>query len=250
MLEAKLDYAFRSVCRSLFRREVGGLSEFRDYLKSAAEPVHVRKSSVSGKDVHFSFGEYPEKGKHISYDEIKELPKYELDVNSIKDVDSLLAATSENFYYCGDKNLGKSVEVEKSDGCMDTGFVLESNEIYDSQYIAYSSQLSDSKYVFGSTYAYTMNTIIGAVHGYQSTRVFQTGFSSVSSDVYASWYVINCNECMFSFNQRNKRHVVGNLELEREKYLALKEKLLGEMAEWLEKRKSFPSMFEVAEGKP
>jgi hypothetical protein len=248
MLEQKLDSAFRSTCRTLFKQELGSLEEFKGYLTTMYEPLSKRKSSVSKSEVCLSHLEYPKEGKFIKHEEIKEIPEYKLNVNEIKDIDSLVGAVKENFHYCGDKNLGKSVEVEESDACMDAGFVLDSHEIYDSQRVAYSSYLEGSKYIFGCTFALNITTMITAMHSYSSSRVFQTGFSSRSSDIYLSWYMIDCKECILSFNQRSKNYLVGNLELPKEEYFSLKEKLVGEIADVLKRKKTFPSLFEMAGG--
>ncbi|MCK4319871.1 hypothetical protein KAW38_04855 [Candidatus Micrarchaeota archaeon] len=248
MFNQKLDSAFRSTCRTLFKQELGSLEEFKTYLTSTAEPITKRTSSISGKDIYLYYSEYPKEGRFISYAELERLKKPTLDINAIKDIDSLLDCIKDTFFYCGDKNLGRCIEVNASDGSMDAGFVFESNAIYDSQYAAYSNILLSSKFIFGSTYSAFTNSIIRGYHNYRSTRLFQTGYSNSSSDLYFSWHMGNCRECLFSFNQKNKQHMIGNIELQREKYLSLKEKLLEEVAEIMQKKKSFPTIFKIAKG--
>jgi hypothetical protein len=57
-------------------------------------------------------------------------------------------------------------------------------------------------------------------------------------------YCLGCSDCMFCFNQRNRRHCIGNAELARDRYAALKKKLVDESREYIEKHKSFHSIFD------
>lgn len=247
-LLAKLDPMFRTTCRTVLKAEVGGLAELKGFLTSTAEPLTKRKSSVSGEDVHLYYREYPGRGRFVSDAELGKLKAPELDINKMKDIDSLVVEVKDNFYYCGDKHLGKSIEVLDSDGVMDSGFVLESNAVYNSQYSAYSNILLSSKFIFGCTYAAFCNSMINGYHNYRSGRFFQSGYSHFSSDLYFCWHMDTCEDCMFSMGQRNARCMIGNVEFAREKYLALKEKLLGEIAEKIREQKAFPSIFEMAGG--
>ena len=70
----------------------------------------------------------------------------------------------------------------------------------------------------------------------------------MSSDCYYSANCENCSDCMFSFNLRNKRHTVGNVQLPREKYLGLKKKLVGEILGELLPRKRVISIAEILGG--
>lgn len=243
-----LDSAFRSTCRTLFTQELGGLEEYAGYLSTASEPVTERKSSLSGENVYLYYCQYPEAGNFASYGELNELPRPKADINAIKDMDSLLEAVREGFFYCGNKTLGKCTGVEASDACMDAFYVRESNAVYDSGYVANSSYLHGSKFIFGSTLAVFVNSAINAYYGYRSSRLFESGMINFSSDVYFCWYAMNCTDCMFSFNQWSKKNMIGNVELPREKYQGLKKKLLGEVAETLRRKKSFPSIFEIVKG--
>lgn len=248
LLLQKLDAAFRSTCRSTIGHELGGLGELKGFLTSTAEPITRRKSLLSGEDTYLYYNQYPQKGKFISYSELGKCPAPKLSINEIKDIDSLLTAARDNFFYCGDKHLGKSLEVIASDGTMDAGFVLGSNAAYNSQHAAYSNILLNSKFIFGCIYAAFCNFMVKSYHNYKSSRFFQSGYSHFSSDLHFCWYMNGCEDCMFSMNQLNGRNMVGNMELPREKYLSLKSKLLGEISEEIRRGKTFPTIFELSCG--
>lgn len=248
MLKQKLDTAFRSMCRSILGQELGSLDEFEDYLRLTAEGVTRRVSSVSGKDVYLYYPAYPEKGNFVSDEEREKLPPAKLDINAIKDVDSLREAVNDGFYYCGNKHLGKSYEVEQADGCMDGGFVYQSSAVYSSQYVAYSYAINESKYAFSSAHSTEINTTIKTYQSFRATRTLQSGFIRNCSDMAFCWQMEGCQDCLFSFNQRNRKWMVGNNEFPRDGYMALKKKLLGEVVEVMKKKKTFPTIFEIAKG--
>ena len=81
---------------------------------------------------------------------------------------------------------------------------------------------------------------------FYTKRCFDSYLCVSSSDLYSCFNCKNCMDAMFCFNQNSKRHAIGNLELPKEKYLVIKKKLLSEIAEELEAKKRFPSVFEAA----
>ena len=50
---------------------------------------------------------------------------------------------------------------------------------------------------------------------------------------------MNCTDCMFTFGVWAKRYFVANVELPKDKYMALKTKLVGEIAAELKETKRF-----------
>jgi len=79
-------------------------------------------------------------------------------------------------------------------------------------------------------------------------RCFETYMTGGISD---SYYTMNCTSCtdlMFSFNLRSRSHCIGNLQLTRERYAALKQKLVSEMAEKLKRDKRLFSLADMMKG--
>ncbi|MCX6777493.1 MAG: hypothetical protein NT157_01270, partial [Candidatus Micrarchaeota archaeon] len=77
-------------------------------------------------------------------------------------------------------------------------------------------------------------------------RCLEVCSSGGTHDCYYSHRLFSCRNCMFSFNLRNASHVIGNLRLPPDKYLALKSKLLAEMAQELRVNKRLPTLMEIA----
>ena len=242
-----MNEAFNSVCRILFREELGSPDEFAPLLKRYTEPVKQANSILSGKEVYYS-EPYCKGAKFISLDEVGQLKPEPLSPNEIKDIDSLLNAVQERFHYSGNKILGHSQDVQEGENCVDSFHVYRSREIFGSEYTAYCQMVLDSKFMFGCSWGAEANFCMNTTEMYRLNRCFEVGLAANTSDAYFSYNCKNCSEIMFSFNQYSKRHCIGNNALPKDKYLALKEKLLSEVAELLKKGKTCPSLVEMAAG--
>ena len=120
---------------------------------------------------------------------------------------------------------------------MDSHYIVGSESAWTSQYIAYSTHVI-GECVFGCHCAST-NFLIrcNTIH---SERCFEVSKSDLCSGCYYSHGLSSCHDCMFSFNLRGKRNCIGNLQLPKEKYLLLRQKLVGEIREKLRKDKRLP----------
>jgi len=81
--------------------------------------------------------------------------------------------------------------------------------------------------------------------GFNVKRSLETSTSADSTDIYFSNSIFGSTNIMFSFNQHGKKYIIGNLQLTKDKYYTLKQKLLEEIADELEKNKTFPSLFDI-----
>jgi hypothetical protein len=109
--------------------------------------------------------------------------------------------------------------------------------------------IKECEYVFGSDGIGVSKFLVRGHEGYKLTRCLEAWKSQTCSDCYYVNGVTDSADCMFCFNVRSKRHAIGNLELPREKYLPIKQKLLSEIAEMLHKEHRLPSLLEIAGAK-
>lgn len=247
-----INEAFETTFKIIFGECNVKLDELGPYLlKYHYPPIH-RKSSVSGKNVVFSNDSYCKDAKIISQDEIDFKKKFEpLNANEVKDIDSIVEALGDRFCYAGNKMFGNSKFVEGGDACFDSFHVKDSHNISASKYIAYSSYLRDgTEFAFGSSFALKVRYLIHSSTMVDASRCFETYFASNCSDLFFTYNCFGCAHAMFSFNLRSKRYCIGNLELPKEKYFTIRKKLIDESREYLEKNKSFHSIFELPLSKP
>jgi len=245
-LERALEKSWAGTCRALFGRELGGLGKYEDYLSEYLLPVAKRRSHASGKEVIVARDAYPQGARFISEDELTTNREYGLNINEIKDIDSLVAALREKLEYSGNRYLGNSAHVEKSDIILDSQFVYNSTNIEQSSHIHSSFMIRrGSKHVFGSGYTANGEHLARVVAGINLHRCFESHFLGDSSDIYFSFNCVGCHDLLFSFGQKNQSHLIGNLRLPKEKFRDLKAKLLAEIAEELEKNGRYPSLYEL-----
>ncbi|MCX6770552.1 MAG: hypothetical protein NTX79_00700 [Candidatus Micrarchaeota archaeon] len=243
---APIDSAWRGLCKILFGRDVGGLMKFEPYLKEAMMPYLIAKSSVSGKNVFLSNTLYPARARFISPDEIPSLQKSGFNVNDIKDMDSLFRAAGENVAYCGNKVFGKNANVDYVDNAINCIDVYHSHNVRNVKKGAYISYVRESECVFGIPAFPKINYSIRCHEGINVNRLFESFYITHSSDMYYSFNCTNCADVIFGYNLRGKRHVIGNIELPKDKYLSIKQKLTGEIADELEKKGRARSTSDIA----
>ncbi len=235
---------FSSTCKTLFGREIGTLERYSEYLSSEVQKAMVATSFISGKEVYLSSPHYPKNAKFIALGE--EVMGVEININKIKDIDSLLSAVSENLAYCGNSNIGNCIEIEKSDACNDASFILSSHQAIRSKQSAYCYGIRDCENVYGCMLIGEVNAAIRTQISFYSVRCFESYLLMNCSDIICSFNCRNCHEAMFCLNQTSKRNVIGNNQLERTKYGELKKKLISEITDELEKNGKFPTIFELS----
>jgi len=241
-----LDKRWRNCCKVLFRQDIGPLSDYLPWLEGLIEPNTIRKSSVSGKEVAYAIKGYHPKSKWISFDEIDYGKNAKpLDINDIKDIDSLLAAVSERAYYAGNIILGNSGNLERSSSISDSFYMYNTSMLGDCKYCANCSRGRLCYDSFGTYGPGESEFCIRCTQTYRDKRCFEVWVTQNSSDCYYAYNINGCTDCMFCFNAKNKRHAIGNLELEKGKYLKIKEKLLAEMADELKRKKKLPSLIDI-----
>ncbi len=238
----QLNKEWKSTTRILLGEELGELKDFEGWLNEYCPKSAKRKSIISGKETTLCSDNYSPNAKFIRAEEKSESEA--LGINEIKDIDSIIEAVSEKWVYVGNRVLGNSSSVDSSDLVIDSKNVLNSTNISESTNISNSFLIRlGSKNIFGSGFFGKAEFVVKLFAGFNIKRVFESYSIDDSSDIYYSHACIGCSDLLFSFFQKNKRHCIGNLQLERDKYLELKKKLLAEIVLELKKSKTFPSLF-------
>ncbi len=241
--------AWKTTCRVLLRGEVGELCDFESYLMRYVEKTLQVKSALSGRTVIISSPEFSPHSKFISHNEMEEynarLRSLKLDINSIKDIDSAVSALGEHLYYCGDIITGNSQEVRMADSVANSVHVLHSNEIYDSKFMAYSSILRYCENCFGTSSGGESKYMIQCYEVFQQARCMETYRAYTSNDCYYSANLENCQDRLFSFNQRAKRNLIGNRLFSPPEFAKLKAKLVDDIRTTLADKKSVSSIVDL-----
>ena len=241
--------AWKATCRVVLKREIGGIGEYEAYLKKYVGPVrNTRRSCLSGSVVTTADDDCGEEVRYISNAEREQYWKLHsspFPIDDIKDIDSLMRAIGERFIYSGGIVLGTSSDVGTSNRVADVHCVHNSQDISDCKYVAHCAMLRRSSYIFGSDCTGEIDFVIKNFQGWRSRRMLETANTQYASDAYYCANVRQSQEIMFSFNQDAKRFMIGNVELPRERYMALKEKLVAEIAGELERKKDIVALAEL-----
>jgi hypothetical protein len=244
-----IEKAWQSTCRIMLGREIGPIGAYEQYLWRFVDPYHIEKSAISGKAVVVT-GDYEKGSKFISGDELegysKLVEKQRLDVNSIKDIDSILEALGEQFYYSGNDILGNSGQAVLSNRVVDSTYVYKAHDVFYSKYVAQTYLSKYSDYIFGGhSIGKGTHFAAKAFETYESSRIWEGVHIYLSQDCIYSANMENCQNCLFCFNLRSARRCIGNLELPAEKFALLKEKLQADIADTLEAKRTAPSIVEI-----
>jgi len=239
------DKHFREACKVILGGEIGTLKDYEDWLLSLKQPVGRAKSSASGTPLTLVSPDYPQSARYLSMDEAFAAKPAPLNINDIKDIDSLMGAARERFAYSGNLVFGNSQFVEGSTDVSDSFYVYQSARISGSKAIACSTIIKDSNYLFGCNVASKDEYCMRSHQFTFNTRCFEVNICTSSSDCYYVYDCLGCKDTMFSFGQRNSMHMIGNAALPKDKYLALKAALLEQMRAELTAKKKLPSFQDI-----
>ena len=246
----ELERAWKNTCNVLLGGEIGELDKYQVYLSRFVDPLSTKKSALSGKQVIVSSDKLPSNARFLAQDEIAQylagIGKAKFDINSIKDIDSATDTLREKAYYVGNVVLGNSQFVESANRCINSSFIYKTQDVYDCKYVAYSSTLRFAEYIFGgSAVGEGSKFNIKTFETYKNVRCMETVRNYVVSDCHFTGNLDGCTNCMFSFNQRLKSNMIGNLEFPRDEYQKLKNKLITDIRETLQSKKTIPSIIEI-----
>jgi len=246
--------AWKKTCRIVLGGEIGDLAEYRNYLTfGGIKPFIQKKSVISGKPINIvKMGVWCKGAKFINNDEKEKynniMKNLKIDINKIKDIDSLVETVADHFYYTGGLYHGNTNHLVRSDKITNSFYIYESVFINDCKYMAFCVNMRESEHMFNWLGSSENKFGISGFETMQAIRCFEVGFIIKSSDCFYSANLEGCSDCMFSFNQRNKHYMIGNNQLSREKYKQIKEKLIGEVRETLRTKKSVLRLTDLLKG--
>ncbi len=242
-LYTALNNAFSSISKVLFGSEVGELKDYEEWLLEYVKIPLIKKND---KEIILSSSFYSEDSEFVDYNEINFMKKFEpLNINEIKDIDSIVEALKERFIYAGNIVQGKSKFIEKSTNVQDSFYVYSSWNVVDSKYVSYSAKVKESEYAFGTLSDGESSFIMKVIDSHRNKRVFEAFGSYVLQDSYYCSKVWYSHDCMFSFGLLNSSYVIGNLKLSPDKYSRIRNSLIEQMRSELIKNKKILSLMEL-----
>lgn len=239
----EIEDAFSNTTGVILGKKLVGIEDYSSWLsRGLFGTILESKSTLSGKLIHLSSLFYFEAmmpnavtqaealvlgEKHISEEQVQGL-SLENASSVLKDIK---ATTPEMVF---DVNIG----TEKCGNYGPSQYCFKSSLAWFAKFCAYSFWPRSSEYVFGCSATLFSEFCIKCFDSSKLKRCFEVSDAINCSDCYFSHNLENCQECLFCFNVKNKRFAVGNVELPREEYLKVKQLVLKQITEELEKTKT------------
>ena len=232
--------AFESVCAVLLGKNIGTLEQCAPWLGRNVLPPIER--TANGKSVYIPDMLYYNaiKERLVDGQSAQELGKKSITQEqaralSLSGASKTLAAIKTT---TSDVSQGKNIAVEKAAAYGMSHYCSNGTFFVSNKYCAYCFWPRQSEYAFGSVYLFSSKFCMNCYYSSALTRCFEVSDSNRCTDCYYCHNCENLQDCMFCFNVKSKRYAVCNVELGREKYMALKKSVLAEISGKLEKEHS------------
>jgi hypothetical protein len=237
-----IDGAFKKTYSLLLKREPSHIDEYRDFLLKNIPQLRVEKDSetnlenlVGGCNPRIVF---PKK-RGISFEEAAAL----FNARSIASEDAGRVSLHDTIRLApvafinttcaagNNQNVSKAQQYYNSNHCYFGSYYSGS------QYSAFSFWPRDSSYAFGSSILFDSSFCINCYYSRNLTRSFEADGCKLSSDIYFAHNCENVHDSMFCFNAKNLKNAIGNAPLPSEQYGKVKNSLLEQIADELDKKK-------------
>lgn len=240
----EIEAAFGSTTSIVLGKKLTNLDGYGGWLtEHVLAKVNTAKSVKSGNPVYMpTLGFYEKIGRNAltlaeSFEHgkqsLSEAEVLDLGMSNASAVLKDIKATTPEVVF--DKNIG-------TEECADYGptqYCYRSGYAWFEKYCGYCFWARTSEYMFGCSSILDSKFCIKCCDSTNLTRCFEAADAVNCSGLYFCHNVENVHESMFCFNTKNKRYAIGNLEVGREKYMEMKKRLVAEIADELERKKSF-----------
>ena len=108
-----------------------------------------------------------------------------------------------------------------------------------SKYCAFSFWPRSSQYIFGCDTVFDSSFCINCYRSVNLQRCFEIDSCNSCADILFCHNCENMQNSMFCFNTKNKQYAIGNVTMEPAKYIQIKERIVEQIYQELEKTGKF-----------
>jgi hypothetical protein len=243
-----INKAFSSTTKLILGKEMPEIDEYAPFLKKHVWQDDIFTSKLSRRKTIAAcyfvklFGNYRIKARILPEDEILIMGTRKIDqdqVDRIKfDADVLSDILKKIAFTCFNTRQGNNPNV------MDCSMLFDSESCYKGSTYVYSRRCAYDfwtkacDHVFGSTACWQSNFCIKCYYSNKLTRGFEVDSCDTCSDIYFSHNCENVHDSIFCFNMKNLRHAIGNSAFSPVQYKELKNSLVMQIIDELEKNKN------------
>ena len=232
---APIEKAFSDTMRLIFGKPYGQIDRYGKWLNQYTAGLEEAASCASGKKLvvpeYVDFHLFP-RHRLLSEEEAsyigERLPLAPAEVEQLN-LENAGRAIAKIAYFCPSWTLGTVKNA------IDAVINIESANCYrnvlniNSKYSAFGYWARDSDHMFGGNEVRNSAFCVNCYHSAKLQRCFEVDASRDCSGCYYCHNCENVRDSMFCFNVKNLRYAIGNVEMGREKYLTIKEKVLSQL---------------------
>ncbi|MBI5228067.1 hypothetical protein HY988_05750 [Candidatus Micrarchaeota archaeon] len=241
-LEA-IERAFSNTYKVILKKESKRMMEYQSFLsRHMIEPKQTK--SVFGDTTYYvdygeaeAFSRVP-KSRMVSVREGVELGKLKLKEEDITSISKITSKLGDIAYFTIEILNGNNSNVIESPLVTHSNHVFRTFDVTHSKYTGITSQALNSSYIFGGNRVLNSDFAINCYNSLYLSRCFEVDTSTKCSD---SLFLHNCegnSETIFCFNVKGKHHAIGNLNLEQGTYTKIKDSLLEQISNELDRTKT------------
>ena len=229
-----IDEAFAKTCAIVLgERLPEGIDGYAAYLKRNVRRNDIQKSAASGKEVHRSdhccFFELPI-DRLLTMDEAREageklkIGKDAAEGITIANAHKMISGIS---FFCTEYRDGMNINIIECATAGDSAHCYRCTAAVFSKYSGYSFWPRNGEHMFGCGSALSSEFCVRCFNSVKLSRSFECDFCRNCSGLYFSHNCENVHDSMFCFNAKNLKYAIGNVEVGREKFMALRRQLLA-----------------------
>ncbi|MFH2105953.1 MAG: hypothetical protein ABII22_01725 [Candidatus Micrarchaeota archaeon] len=234
---------FQTITSIIFGKRITGYKDYEKWLTRNVSNNDYGESVISKEKIYLPPFDFYMDIKHniVTIEEAygilgkKQLSEEKLNNlsfhNAKKDLQKL-ATTTPNTIYGDSSNMKECTFYYNSHSCY-MGCALNKSKC-----CMYSFWPRYSEYALGGYYLFSSQFCIKCYNSENLVRCFEMSDCNNCSDSMFCHNCENLTNCMFCFNVKAKRYAICNVEVGKEKYLEIKQKIMDEMIKKLEQNKS------------
>ncbi|MEW5997102.1 MAG: hypothetical protein AB1657_05960 [Candidatus Micrarchaeota archaeon] len=240
-----IDKAFSSAFKVIFRKDAQSVFPYEKWLSRQLLGISEIKSPFGHKTCFpetkamFLFFTAP-RSRMVSLAEGMELGKRHLEEPQLSSLSSIIDNLGEIGYFTAEFLDGPVTNAISTPIAYYSSNVYKALDATHSEYSGLSSQVLNSKYCFGGFRILESQFCLNCYNSLNLSRCLEVDTSEKCSDSLFCHNSEGLAECMFCFNLKGKRYAIGNSPLPPQEYLKVKDSLLSQMADELERNHLLP----------
>jgi len=235
-----MEKAYSSTYEVILKRKPPSITQMEGWL--SRHTINLREVKTPFGDetqVPVNFGilsEMPDK-RLVTAEESIELAKIALDENSISSLDKLIASLDKIAFFSAEFKTGENWNTIKSPLLLSSANIYKGYEATYSENTGLTTISLHSKNLYGCHRVIESQFCLKCYNSLYLNRCFELDSCLKCADSYFCHNSEALSDSMFCFNAKGKRHAIGNTELELAKYKSIKDSVLEQIANELERKK-------------